>query len=460
MTKIKINIKSAIFVLALLLNGAIISAQEAPCKAKFVTFQELAKEADFNEIYTSWLDLRKTCGTSDETIFIVTEKILAQKVEEASASDEKNQMIQKLVSIYDDHDKVFPNNKNGNRVSKAILLYENKQSSSREIYSFLEQAFKIDNASFIDANVLNVYADLIIAEYNSPEKKLSIDQVLEKLDNVFERAQAVSKKHEMTIENFTQKSQTEKLTATEANELKTAQTNLRDLGLVIRNLNGNVDKITNCETLTAFYQKAFDKNAENGLWLERASERLNARNCKTDLYLKISEKWNQVSPTAKSAYNLAMIARQNRDQEKTIEYFTQSAALQKDASKKADLFYLIASAYGNRNKPMAKEFVKKALEAKPSSGKSYIFLAQLYASSSNDCGKDNFEKKAIYWLAANTAKQAGIVEPALKKSADQAASDFTKKAPSKAEVSQAKRKAGEQISYDCWIGETVSIPKL
>jgi len=460
MTKNSLNIKSALFLLALLLNCTIIFAQEAQCKTKFVAFQEVAKEGDFDAIYTSWLDLRKTCGASDETIFLKTEELLSKKVEEASASDEKNQMIQKLISIYDDHDKTFLNNKKGNRISKAILLYENKQGTSKEIYAFLDQAFKTDNDSFTSPNVLNIYADLIIAEYNAPEKKLTIDQVLEKGDKVFEKVQSESKKHELTIENLTLKSQTQTLTSDEKNVLQIAKTTFSDLGLVAGNLNGNIDKIANCETLTAFYQKEFDKNAENGFWLERVSERLNAKNCKADLYLKVSEKWNQVSPTAKSSYNLALIARQNRNQEKTIEYFAQSASLQKDVAKKADLFYLIATTYGNRNKPKAKEFAEKAIEAKPSSGKSYIFLAQLYASSSNECGKDDFEKKAIYWLASNTAKQAGIVEPMLKKSADQLADGFSKSAPSKAEVSQAKRKTGEQLSFDCWIGETVSIPKL
>ncbi|MCY1238362.1 hypothetical protein D9M72_510960 [compost metagenome] len=78
-----------------------------------------------------------------------------------------------------------------------------------------------------------------------------------------------------------------------------------------------------------------------------------------------------------------------------------------------------------------------------------------------ECVGDNaFESKALYWLAAETAKKAGAVEPILKKSADDLAANYTKKAPSKEEISQAKRKSGEQISFKCWIGETVSIPKL
>jgi len=460
MTKNNLNIKSAIFLMILVFNCNFIFAQKAECQTKYMAFQEVAKEGDFNAIYISWLDLRKACDASDETVFIKTEELLAQKVEEASASDEKNQMIQKLILIYDDHDKTFPNNKNGNRINKAILLFENKQGSTTEIYNFLDQAFKADNTSFVNANVLNIYADLIVAQYNSAEKKLTLNQVLEKLDQVYEKVQSESKKIESISDNLILKAETETLNSEEKNTLSRTKNTLREYKTVSDNINGTINNLANCETLTALYQKDFDKNAENPLWLERVSDRLNVKKCKTDFYVKVSEKWNEVSPTAKSSYNLALISRQNREQQKTIEYFAQSASLQKDANKKSDIFYLIATTYGNRNKPKAKEFAKKAIEAKSSSGKSYIFLSQLYASSSNECGKDSFEKKAIYWLAANTAKQAGIVEPIMKKSGDQLAQDFAKKAPSKAEISQAKRKSGEQISFDCWIGETVSIPKL
>ena len=460
MNKKKINSKAVIFLLALILNCNFIFAQKEQCQTKFLAFQEIAKEGDFDAIYNSWLDLRKTCEGTDEAIFIKASGFLAPKVEEASASDEKNVMIQKLISIYDDHDKTFPNNKSGNRINKAILLFENKQGNSATIYKFLDQAFKLDNDSFVNANVLNIYANLIVEEYNSTEKKITLDQAIEKLDLVYEKAQSESGKIDSENERLSLKAETETLTAEEKSVLKSNANALREYKAVTANINASINKLANCDALVAFYQKDFDKNTENVLWLERVSDRLDSKKCKTDLYQKVLEKWNQLSPNAKSSYSLALLSRQSRNQEKTIEYFTQSASLQKDANKKSDIFYLLATTYGNRNKPKAKEFALKAIEAKPSSGKSYIFLAQLYASSSNECGKDNFEKKAIYWLAANTAKQAGVVEAVMKKSADQMAQDFLKNAPTKAEVSQVKRKTGELISFDCWIGETVSVPKL
>lgn len=458
MTKFKLNRNSALLLLTVILNCSMLFAQKLNCSQKLLVFEEGSKEQDFTEVYTSFLELKKLCA--EESVFISAEKILSQHVTNASASDAKNQMIQKLVSVYDEHDKAFPNNKNGNRISKALLLFENKQGSSDEIFTFLDQAFKTDNASFTSPNLLNIYANLVVSQYNFEEKKLSVDQLLEKLDQIQEKVQSESKKVEGLKDNLELKAQTESLSAEDKSLLQNTKNTVREFGLVSSNLNGNLNKIVDCEKLVAFYEKGFEKNAENALWLERASERLNAKKCNTDLYVKVTEKWNALSPTAKSAYDLAIIARKTRDKEKTIEYFMQSASLQKDADKKSDLFYLIATTYGNTDKPKAREFAKKAIQAKPSSGKSYIFLSQLYANSSEECGKNNFDKRAIYWLAANMAKQAGIVEPAIKKSADQLMDDFNKKAPSKKEISEAKRKAGEQISYDCWLGESVSIPKL
>lgn len=459
MTKLKSFKNLASLLLVVILNCNVSLAQQSACQQKLLAFEEAAKESDFNTVYASWKELKKNCA-SDENIFISVEKIMNQHVSQASASEAKNQMIADLIAVYEEHDKAFPNNKRGNGISKSLLLFENKLGSADQIYAFLDQSFKTDKANFTNANVLNIYADAIVAQYNSEQKKLSVEQLVEKLDQIHEKVQSEAENSEQIKTILELKSQTETLSPEEKNSLKIAKTTLQEYGFVVSNINGNLNKIVSCETLTAYYQKGFSANATNALWLERASERLTARKCKSDLYVQISEKWNEVSPTATSAYNLALLAREKRDKEKTIDYFSQAASLQKDATKKAEIYYLIATTYGNSDKAKARDFSKKALDAKPSMGKVYIFLAQLYATSSNDCATNDFDKKAMYWLTANTAKQAGIVEPVLKRSADQMADEFYKKAPSKKEVSTAKRKTGDQITFNCWMNESVSIPKL
>lgn len=460
--KILRSIRSGAFIFAILSFNFAAKAQNSECKNKLVAFEEFIRENSYDQtIYNRWKELKQQCPTESETIYLLGEKILSQKVDQANTTEEKSPLITELLNLYDEHDKVFPNNKKGNRINKALLLYGNKAGDSREIFVFLDKAFQLDNSEFTNPEVLNIYSELLMSQYEKKEIELTLDQFLTKLDQIAEKVQSELKKSNQVKDNLMLKSQTEKLTVAEQNSLQQSKLSVSELTIVTENVNARIDKLTNCEVLLSFYQKNFDKNSENALWLERASDRLDAKKCKSDFFIKVSEKLYALSPTAKSAYTMGIIARGEKNRLQSIEYFTKSAELQTDVNKKAELYYLIATTYGYPEKEKAREFAKKALEIKPNFGKSYIFISQLYVNSTRDCAADNaFENKALYWLAAETAKKAGAVDSTMKKTADELFANYTKQAPSKQEISMAKRKAGEQISFKCWIGESVSIPKL
>ena len=90
-------------------------------------------------------------------------------------------------------------------------------------------------------------------------------------------------------------------------------------------------------------------------------------------------------------------------------------------------------------------------------GKAYLFLAQLYSNSANDCGKTDFEKKAVYYLAIQTAQKAGLAEPRLKPTAEKAAKDYEAKSLTASEISKAKMN-GKLVTIGCWINETITFP--
>lgn len=462
MNKKSLNSSTLILVLFAFMNSSFGIAQNSECKKKLDAFLEFSKEKNFDKTtYQPWLELKNQCPAYDESIYLIGERILSKKIFQADASEAKNEMIVDLVSLYDEHDKNFPNNKNGNLVSKALLLFENKLATSNEIYSYLDTAFKTNYATFNDPNTINIYFNSAVSEFESNNKNVSLDQLIEKHNLISQKILSQTKLLSETKDRLTLKSQTEKLSTEEKSKLEMAKVTLREFAIVTKNANAKIDAHAKCSDLISFYKNNFEKNKDNSAWLESASERLNSKKCNDSLYKQITVKWNELSPSAKSAYDLALIYRKERDNKKVIEYFSQSAELQNDNIKKAELYYLIATTYGGgANKVEARNFIKKALSANPKLGKAYILLAQMYANGSQGCGANPFEEKAVYWLAAENAKQAGIVEPLIKKSADQMAAEYSKKAPSKDEISAAKRKAGQQITYTCWIDETVSIPKI
>jgi hypothetical protein len=67
-------------------------------------------------------------------------------------------------------------------------------------------------------------------------------------------------------------------------------------------------------------------------------------------------------------------------------------------------------------------------------GKAYMLIASLYASSANSCGTTQFEKRAVYWLAAKLHAKAAAVDSGVKKTALKLAESYEGRAPSKTDI--------------------------
>ena len=107
----------------------------------------------------------------------------------------------------------------------------------------------------------------------------------------------------------------------------------------------------------------------------------------------------------------------------------------------------------------ARNYANKALSYQPSLGRAYLLIANLYADSANDCGNSQFNKRAVYWLAADLAKKASRVDNSLSKIAKKAADSYSGRAPSKTDIFT-EGNAGSVIKFDCWINRSVTVPKL
>ena len=86
-------------------------------------------------------------------------------------------------------------------------------------------------------------------------------------------------------------------------------------------------------------------------------------------------------------------------------------------------------------------------------------ISNLYASSANDCGDTQFNKRAVYWLAAQTANKAAQVDASIKKLAIMTARSYEGRAPSKTEIFT-EGNQGATIKFDCWINSSVKVPQL
>lgn len=434
---------------------------EAECAEKLSVFAELAKVKNYEEAYPHLQYLRENCAAYHAAIYQLGEPTLNYKIANAATPEAKEKEVRDLMLLFDQFDKNFPNNKKGNNIKKALALFDNNVGSKDEVFQILDNAFKNDRENFNNPLAMYVYFEIFVDKFESGKSEIQLQEVFDKYDLISDKLQEEINVLSEAKDELIKLQESQELSDRQQRDFNRYEINLEAYETIGTSMDAKISLLATCDRLIPFLSKSFEEKKGDAEWLSRAAARLYKKDCSSDpLFTKISEALHVLNPTAKSAYNLGVAAYNKKDTQSAIKYFNQSAELQQDNNEKAKVYYTMATTvYGNSNKVQARAFAEKALAAKPSFGKAYLFIAQLYANSINDCGDDPFDKRSVYWLAAQTARKAGQVDSSLKATANQQAAGYDQRAPSRQEIFSSG-KAGQSIAFKCWIGKSITVPKL
>jgi len=422
------------------------------CMLKLSLMTESAKAKNYDAAYEPLMYLRKECPKFNRAIYKYGEKILEHKIKK-SAGTEKVAFINDLVKLWDERGVNFASKTpKGKYMAKvAQLKYDNKTDlglNESDLYNEFDKAFTADRKNFKSAKI-----KLMVSLYDKGEKQAQ---------ELFDKYDDVSEKIEEEVSDFSAK--LNKLVAKEAagtaltskdkKYKKNYEQNLTAYSKISPSVDRELGDRANCQNLIPLYQKDYESNKNNGLWLQRAMNKLYQKGCKSDpMFVKIVKQKNSIEPNANTAYYLYIITGEQR-------YFDQTLTLETDPFKKAKLYNTIAKEFRSKGSyGKARQYYRKALELNPSNGNPHLAIAIMYAKSANSCGDTNFNKRAVFWLAAQEAAKAGRVDPTLKGKANQSATSYRAKAPSKSEIFSAGN-SGQTIKIGCWIGTSVTVPSV
>ena len=289
------------------------------------------------------------------------------------------------------------------------------------------------------------------------------------MEAVFEKYEELTEKFEFEMGVYSTKldgllkkeDNDDPLSGRETRNKKVYEVNLLACSTYLKNLNAIIAKEASCENLIPLYRKNFDKFKSDPVWLNRAASRMDSKDCSDDpLFVELVEALHQLNPSANSAYYLGLLNDKKGDTKLAIQYYTESIDLETDKIKKAKTLYKIAIKFKkSRQYSKSRSYANKALKYQPSLGNAYLLISNLYAASANNCGNTQFEKRAIYWLAAKEARKAASVDASTRKIANKTAISYEGRAPSKTDIFT-EGKSGEIISIKCWIGKNVTVPSL
>ncbi len=439
--------------------GFSVKAQNPECGTKLSLFVEDAKAKNYDGAYDNWNTVYTDCPTLHYATFVYGKRILKHKIKN-STGDEKTAFINKLMELYDNSIKYFPTKfkKAGVVIDKVILADKNDLLTDTQVYEQLAAAYKEDKANFKNAKALYMYFSALVDLHKAGKKDLQ--EVFDVYDDVTEKIELENDALAASVASLVEKEESE-LTSKEKTKLKNAGINGGSYEKVSGSIDAKLGQLADCENLIPLYQKNFEEKKGDAIWLRRAAGRMDQKECTDDpLFVKLVEALHQLDPSAESAYYLGLLKDKAKETNGAIKYYNEAVSLQSDKKKKAKLLLRIAGKYSKRGqKSTARKYANQALENNPSLGNAYLLIASLYGNSANQCGSTQFEKRAIYWKAANLARKAARVDPSIKGKAIKSAVSYEGRAPTRIDIFNADM-AGKTVKFNCWAGGSVKVPLL
>jgi tetratricopeptide (TPR) repeat protein len=452
--------------LLILGSGHMTAQDNQQCLQNLSIFAENAKVKNYTAAYEPWMAVKSECPSLNVAIYSYGERILKDRLKNEAAADKAKFQVE-LLALYDDWIKYFPTKRGKSKIgdilsSKAQNMIDFKIGTYQEIYATFDEAYKKDAASFTNPKRLYNYFKTFYDIYKSGNGAVTTAMLFDKYEEISEKFELEGISLAKGLDVILKKEESgAALSTRDLRRRRIYDTNSNAIGVFLRNLDAIIAKESSCENLIPLYQNSFEENKSNPVWLNRAAGRMKSKECADDpLFVTIVEALHALEPSANSAYYLGILNDKRGNSSEALRYYEESISLETDKYKKAKTLYKIAlefKAKGRKSK--ARNYARKALGFQPSLGKAYLLIANLYASSANDCGNTQFEKRAAYWLAANMARKAASVDASIKKNALKTAVSYEGRAPSKTDIFT-EGKEGASVTFSCWIGTSVKVPKL
>ena len=438
--------------------------QDEECMLNLTLMNDYVKSKKYDEAYEPWMSVRNKCPKFSYAIYAYGEKILKYKIKK-STDQAKLDYIKDLMLVWDTGMEYYPSKYDLGEVlaDKGLLMYDYQKEmglTDKQVYDAFDKAYTQDLKHFTTAKGLYVYFTKIVDLFKA--EQAPIQDVFNKYDDVSEQLETINANYTIKLNKFIEKEDAgEALTKKEGKYKPFYQKSLEANDKISGSLDTYLGQLANCENLIPLYQKDFPTYKNDAVWLKRAVSRMYNKECTDDpLYIDLVKAYDATAPSADTKYFTATILyKQGKDKE-AEKYIKQAYELETDTFKKGKLAYRIANTFKKKGSyGSARTYYREALKLNPSDGKPHLQIAAMYAKSANSCGDTNFNKRAVFWYAAQEALKAGRVDASMKSSAQQAANSYNANAPTKAEIFQAGN-AGTTITIGCWIGGSVTVPNL
>ncbi len=230
--------------------------------------------------------------------------------------------------------------------------------------------------------------------------------------------------------------------------------------------------IFDCDYFVAKLKPEFEGGKQDDpAFLEESIRTLKRQGCTEEepFLVELEAKWavyaaeiNAKRQAEFEANNPAVMAKKMYDAgdfDGAIAKYNEAITKDVDPEKQAGHYMKIASIQFRKQKKYsaARSAALKAANLKSGWGKPYMLIGDMYASSSRNCGKDDFSKRLAILAAINKYSHARSIDPSVADDANKRIGKYSSSKPKKEDAFMQGYKEGQSVKVGCWIGENVKL---
>lgn len=378
-------------------------------------------------------------------------KFYMHKFKNAADDGAKKEYAEMILNLFDQEVECYTQNANTTLGLKIYDMFYVLRSPYTELKKVLEQAVESggNDASYV---IFPPYATLVVHQFkNEQMDKETARDIYQKLNEIAD----------YNIENN-----------------KTYSAHYKQSKESMNGTFGQIEyDIFDCDFFKNKYEPEYRAEPDNWDKIKMIYNLLSKQGCAEDdpLVLELKEKFD-VLVAEENTRRLQEMYKDNPGLhandlykegkfDEAIEKYKQAIAMEKangdatDNEKLGDYYFAISVIQFRKQKKYssAREFARKASRYKPKWGQPIMLIGDMYASTSNSCGKEAWDKQMAVLAAIDKYAYAKSIDSEVAEEANEKIGRYAGHKPAKEEGFMRKVSEGQSVKVGCWIGESVKV---
>ncbi len=408
------------------------------CLKALSLYREFRDQKNIDDAFDPWRTAYDICPKAAKTLYTDGVDFYAYKIKNSDDGAEQNAFLDSLLAVYDK--RIVHFGEKGKVLGyKGTQMFKYRSNQPLKAYKVLKEAVEISKER-TQPGVLDIYYRTMFEAFKNGE--------IEREDLLTEY---------LVISEYIDQGRS-----------KTKEAYYKYYDKAKDNINEYFVLIAQCEDINPLAKKKFEEAPNDPENIKKLAKIMTKRECtESETFIKIAKKLNEIEPSHESSYTLGVALLKQAKYGESLTYFKKAIELSPEDNTELESYYLAAggAAAAIGQNATANTYARKALEINGNSGKAYMLIGDAIAGSASSCGGNEFETKAVYWLAVDYYQKAKSVDPDVASSANSKIGSYSARFPDKKLMFQYSMVDGsgnakkEPVKIGCWINQEV-MPRL